>query len=325
MENNTIEAECLPEQYLQQLQEQELLRGVDLSLVENILVNCKTVKLNQSETLIHVGEANHNLYLILSGRLRVHLASDVSNPVAILEAGQSVGEISIIDQQSASANVIADIDSCLLVIEEQILWQLVDRSHAIANNMLFTLSQRLRYGNSMITKIKELVREYEYSATIDPLTNLYNRRWLDSMMHRIIHRCLTNHQPLSVIMIDIDYFKQYNDDHGHLAGDCALRAVSKTILQSLRPEDMVTRYGGEELFAMLPGMDLNAARQISERLRKAVNETEIKQTNGRLLPPVSISIGITEMQDNEKPEELIEMADTALYRAKEAGRNIVSD
>lgn len=314
----------LSEPYLQQLHKQELLNGVDFSSIESILADCKTLKLKCNETLIQVGEANNCLYLILSGQLRVHLASDMSNPVAILDAGQSVGEISIIDQQPASANVIADTECVLIMIEEQNLWQLVERSHAIARNLLLIMSQRLRYGNSMITKIKDLLDEYEVSATIDPLTNLYNRRWLDNTLHRVMHRCLTNHQPLSVIMIDIDYFKQYNDLHGHLAGDCALRAVSGAVLENLRPEDLVTRYGGEEFFALLPGLDLAAAHQVAERLRLAVEKTEIKQNNGRLLPPVCISIGVREMHGSDEPEYLIEMVDQALYRAKEAGRNIVS-
>ena len=307
------------------LKSQELFRDVKYETIKPILMSCPVRQLNAGESLITIGSSNRLLFLILAGSLRVHLATDMVNPVAILDAGQSVGEISIIDQQPASANVIADTDCQLLVVEESALWRLIEQSHAISINMLRVLSQRLRYGNSMINKIKDLLQEYEYNATIDPLTSLYNRRWLDNMIGRVLHRCQSNQQTLSVMMLDIDYFKQFNDNHGHLGGDCALRAISHTIVESLRPEDLITRYGGEELFAILPGLGLNAARQVAERLRAAVSDTRIIQTNGRELPGVTISIGVAEMEDSDSPESLIERADKALYRAKENGRDCVAD
>lgn len=304
---------------------QELFQRVRIEDVEGILDRCEVLELDRDETLIQAGQANHDLYLILEGALRVHLAADMHTPVTTLQAGQSVGEVSVIDHQSASASVIADSHCRLLVISEEKLWMLVESSHAIASNMLVILSQRLRYGNSVINKIKELLREYEYNATIDPLTSLYNRRWLDNMLERVMHRCKTNHQPLSVIMIDIDYFKQFNDTHGHLAGDEALRVVARTMLQSLRPEDMVTRFGGEELLALLPGLELEAARRVAERLRLAIAATPIHDNDGNPLPALTISAGISEMGDDTEPLDLINKVDAALYRAKHQGRNCVCD
>ncbi|MEE8321026.1 MAG: GGDEF domain-containing protein [Gammaproteobacteria bacterium] len=307
------------------LEKQELFKAVDFETIKSFVHDCPVKEVKKDETLIKVGDPNHHLYLILSGRFRVHLASDTINPVAILETGQSIGEISIIDHQPASADVIAETDARILVLDEEILWSLVEQSHAIAYNLLVILAQRLRFGNTVINKIKELLTEYERSATIDPLTNLFNRRWLDSMQERVLQRCATNNQPLSVLMIDIDHFKQFNDKHGHIAGDEALRIVSRTILQNLRPVDMVTRYGGEELFALLPGLDLAATRTVAERLRETVKKAEIRLNNNSLLSTLTISIGIAQMQDKDKPEDLINAADNALYRAKHSGRNIVSE
>jgi len=302
---------------------QEIFNGVNIDDIEPILNTCNLCEIKQGEILINAGQANHNLYLILEGRLRVHLTTDMNTPVATLTEGQSVGEVSIIDHQPASAHVIADTDTRLLKVSENELWRLVETSHAIANNMLIILSQRLRYGNTVISKIKDLLREYEYNATIDPLTSLYNRRWLDNMLERVIHRCKTNNQPLSVIMIDIDFFKQFNDKNGHLAGDSALRTVARTVLQSLRPEDLVTRYGGEEFLALLPGLNLEASRNVAERLRTAVENMEINTNNGTTLPSLTISAGIAEMHDEKDSLNLIERADAALYRAKDEGRNRV--
>jgi diguanylate cyclase (GGDEF)-like protein len=307
------------------LGKQELFKAVDFETITPLIRDCPVKKVKKDKILIKVGEPNHHLYLILSGQFRVHLASDTINPVAVLETGQSIGEISLIDHQPASADVIADTDASVLVLDEDILWSLVEQSHAIAYNLLVILAQRLRFGNTVIAKIKELLTEYEHSATIDPLTSLFNRRWLDSMQERVLKRCATNKQPLSALMIDIDYFKQYNDEHGHIAGDEALRIVSRTILQHLRPEDMVTRYGGEELFALLPGLDLTPTKMVAERLREAIKKAEIRLTDNSLLPSLTISIGIAQMQDGDKPKDLITAADNALYRAKNSGRNIVCE
>lgn len=311
--------------HYRELYRQEIFKGVDMGPVRFLLDQCTVRPVEQGQTLIQAGEINHVLYLILSGRFRIHLPDDLNNPVLALEAGQSIGEISIIDHQPASASVIADVPSQVLEISEDMYWELVEHSHDIAYNTLLVLAQRLRYGNTIINKIKDLLSEYEYHATIDPLTSMYNRRWLDNMLGRIMHRSAANRQPLSVLMIDIDYFKQYNDRHGHIAGDRALRAISATIIQNLRPEDLVTRYGGEELFALLPGLDMNAATAVAERLRTAVSKAEIRLQDNSLLPRLTTSVGIAQMQDQMQPDQLIHAADEALYRAKHSGRNRVSD
>lgn len=309
--------------YTHDLSQQDIFNDMDLTEILPLLNKCPLKLIKQDDMIIHAGESRHYLYLILSGCFRVHLPSDPVNPVLVLGPGQSIGEISIIDHQPASGNVIADVDSRVLIIEETLLWTLVKQSHALAYNMLVVIANRLRNGNMVIDKIKQRMNEYEYNSTVDSLTGLYNRRWLDSMLERVMHRCATNQQALSVLMIDIDFFKQFNDKHGHIAGDQALRVVSRTILHNLRPEDMVSRYGGEELFALLPGLDINEAATIAERLRKAINDAEILLDNETVLPSLTVSIGMAQMQENDTAEQLIHAADKAMYRAKRTGKNII--
>ena len=307
-----------------ELEKQEIFTGVDMELIRPLLDKCRILDIEKERTIIHAGSASQALYLILTGRFRVHLPDDLNKAVIVLEAGQSIGEISIIDHQPASASVIADCDSRVLVIDDNIFWEMVRQSHSIAYNTLLVLAQRLRYGNTIISKIKELLSEYEYNATVDSLTGLYNRRWLDAMFKRIMQRCATNQEPLSVLMIDLDFFKQFNDTHGHIAGDRALRVIARSIMQNLRPEDLVTRYGGEELFALLPGLDLTAAMAVAERLRVAISKAEIRVHDGLPLPSLTASVGIAQMRAEDTPDQLIHAADEALYRAKHYGRNAVS-
>jgi diguanylate cyclase (GGDEF)-like protein len=296
---------------------------VNFSSIKPLLSDCSTRNLTKNEMLIKTGEINKNVYLILSGSFNVHLVPDNSEPVAILKPGQSIGEISIIDHQPASAYVSAAENARVLIIDEEVMWSLIGSSHAIANNLLLVLSQRLRHGNSVINKIKGLLKEYEHNATVDALTGLYNRRWLDNTMGRVMHRCYKDNEALCVMMIDIDRFKNYNDSYGHLAGDIALRTVAQTIKQHLRPEDMVTRYGGEELFALLPGMDINSTLTIAERLRLAIKQTRVTNEEDEPLPCVTVSIGIAQMFDYDDPNKLIEAADRVMYTAKHTGRDKV--
>ena len=311
--------------FIDQLKRLELFDGVDVAGIVPLLNHCPVVSVVEGEAIVKVGEIDRHMHLILSGSFRVHLPHDLATPVALLESGQSIGEISIIDSQPASATIIATQDSILLTVDENVFWELVRHSHMIAYNMLILLAERLRYGNSIINKLKGLLDEYEYHAISDSLTNLYNRRWLDSTLLRVMERCRRNGEPLSVMMIDIDRFKQFNDKHGHIAGDIALRTVSQLILVNLRPVDFVTRYGGEELFALLPGLNLEAAMVVAERLRLSVSQTEIELNEDAVLAPLTISIGVAEMESGCSPEQLVHAADTAMYRAKKNGRDQVRD
>ena len=265
------------------------------------------------------------MYLILSGQLRVHLHAEDGQPVAVLGPGESVGEISVVDHQPTSASVVAESECRILSINEKLLWSLVRSSHDIACNLLEILAQRLRHGNSVIHRIHDLLREYEYDATIDPLTGLFNRRWLDNMLRRLMKRAQASGQDLALVMIDIDHFKQYNDGHGHLAGDRALHTVARTIIENLRPEDTVARYGGEEMLALLPNTDLEGARIIAERLREAVAALTIEAADRTRLPRITISAGVAELRPDYTPGRFIAAADKALYRAKHGGRDRVAD
>ena len=311
----------------EELERIKLFSGVSLASIKPLLINCQILHLDKDEILVEAGKPEDFMYLVLSGRMRVQLQKNDDQPITILEQGESVGEVAILDQQPTSGFVIADVESRVLKVDEETLWKIVDSSHAASNNLLRTLAYRLRFGNSVMHKIQSLLREFEYDATIDPLTGFYNRRWLNKMLERLIHRSQGEEggeRPLSVIMMDLDHFKNFNDTFGHLAGDRALNSIAKSLTEHLRPEDTITRYGGEEFLAVLPGSDLNDASFVAERLRAAVEETELFAVEGDKLPPLTLSLGIAQMKADDQQDSLIGAADKALYRAKHGGRNRVS-
>jgi len=156
-------------------------------------------------------------------------------------------------------------------------------------------------------------------AVTDSLTGLYVRRYFMVKLQEELHRAERYKNILSIVMADLDRFKNVNDNYGHDAGDRVLKAIGKFLQQNIRDVDVVARYGGEEFVLMIPEAAKDAARSLSERLRKNLSEMKFGD-----LPPITVSLGIaTYPYDGKDPEELIKKADAAMYAAKRAGRNQV--
>ncbi len=166
--------------------------------------------------------------------------------------------------------------------------------------------------------------EYQYKlATIDGLTELYNHRYFQDTLRNQIELSKRYEQPFSLIIIDIDFFKKFNDSFGHQAGDAVLRQVAQTLKKNSRTTDYVCRYGGEEMSIILPNTSAEEALNNAKRINKAVAERDF-QINADETSKVTISVGVSTFPDNaQTPQELIEYADKGLYYAKEHGRNQV--
>lgn len=163
-------------------------------------------------------------------------------------------------------------------------------------------------------------------SRIDGLTRIPNRRRFDEAFAEERKRALRGNAPLSVLMIDLDLFKAYNDTYGHLQGDDVLKLVAKTLYNSLqRPGDLVARWGGEEFVALLPDTNSDGAISVGESLRKAIYDLEIPHEASTISEFLTISVGAATSKDND-PESylnLLKRADEAVYQAKDHGRNVV--
>lgn len=160
-------------------------------------------------------------------------------------------------------------------------------------------------------------------ALLDPLTRLGNRAALDSAFRRELQLAERHHYELSVLMIDVDHFKQINDHYGHSAGDQVLQEIASTIEGVCRETDISFRYGGEEFVVLLRKTSEIGARIIGERLCREINLLEIGKGSHKIQPSVSIGVGTRASGKKEHINDLFERADKALYRAKQAGRNCV--
>ena len=299
----------------------DLFHGEDGEVISWLIDTCQHIEIDAGETLLKPDQKNNMLYLVLEGRLQVGLEVDDMPTLDFIETFECVGEMSVLEGTNTSARVIAETDCRLFAIKDVYLWSLINRSHVVSRNLLKTLSSRVRKEHSVITHNFHIQQDFEKQSRVDALTGLYNRRWLDEALDRWTKR----QKSLSVMMLDIDHFKKYNDTQGHLAGDSVIHTVASTIASTLRPTDLAARYGGEEFVALLPDATSEEAQIIAERVCDAIREQDIKYNNGKPLPGVTISIGIAELEIGQDKDELIAAADAALYRAKNAGRNRVSN
>jgi diguanylate cyclase (GGDEF)-like protein len=303
----------------------QLFRNVDLlsPALHDLLGSCIYRKLAVDEIALSTREENHYLYIVLKGRLVIQLTQHDDVPFATVEPGECVGEMSIIDSRVPYEKISASEETMVLVIEREILWRMISVSHEISRNLLYIMSERVRYSNLVIADSLEMQRKYQRYAMTDSLTGLHNRGWLDDAFDREVKRSERDQLPLSLIMIDVDNFKRYNDVYGHLAGDQVLAIIAKSIRSPLRPNDLVARFGGEEFAVLLPETNVINAKFIAERLRENVGHADLGTIDGKQLPNVTISLGISTRAPNDTLDMLIAAADVAMYHAKQKGKNRV--
>jgi len=225
-----------------------------------------------------------------------------------LENAFAAGAVDYITKPLRKLELLSRVGSFLMLRQEIIKRKKREQE-------LINLAAELRKANSILSRIAEL----------DGLTGIANRRYFDQLLRREWQRALRNGSSLSLLMIDIDHFKLYNDNYGHLEGDRCLKEIAQTMSSALRrPGDVLARYGGEEFAAILPETDSEGARHIAEAIAASI----VKLARPHAFSPVSalvtISTGIAAIipdKNNNKPNSLIHMADKALYFAKSQGRN----
>ncbi len=186
------------------------------------------------------------------------------------------------------------------------------------------LEQQVTASAARITRLRQNLAEMKQEATTDVLTGIANRKAFEARLRRAITQARSEQGALSVLLLDIDNFKRFNDLHGHRTGDLVLRLVGRVLADNVKGRDCAARYGGEEFAILLAGADLRAGATVAQQICDALSGKHlVNKGSGQGLGRVTASVGVAQFRDNETPAALVERADLALYQAKRTGRNRV--
>ncbi|HEY1723528.1 MAG TPA: GGDEF domain-containing protein [Magnetospirillaceae bacterium] len=186
------------------------------------------------------------------------------------------------------------------------------------------LEEKLQASSREIVQLREHLERLEREASMDGLTGVANRKRFDVSLRQEIATANREQSQVSLLMVDIDFFKKFNDTYGHLLGDQVLRLVARYLTDCIKGNDLAARYGGEEFAVILPRTRLDDAVHVAEQIRSHVaSKKVVNRRTGEALGKITLSIGVGEYKTGETPSELIHRADEALYLAKKAGRDRV--
>ncbi len=186
------------------------------------------------------------------------------------------------------------------------------------------LDSKLKQSSKQMQNLREELQVAQREAMTDGLTGIPNRKFFDMHLRQAVMDAMASDKTLSLLMVDIDFFKKFNDEHGHQIGDEVIKLVARVLQSSIKGQDVAARYGGEEFSIILPDTTLPNAVSVGEHIRKSMASRKIiRRNSGKTFGNITLSIGAAQYEPGEAMSSLIERADGALYQAKEGGRNLV--
>jgi len=269
------------------------------------------IETNAQEAMFKAAE-DHVDVLIISLGLASYDALRLSSQIRALERTRNLPILLVADVEDRQ-RVVRGLE---LGVNDW-LSRPVDRNELLAR--VRTQLRQKRYADSLREKVQQSIE----LALFDPLTGLNNRRFLESHLSTMIENARMRRSPMTLMILDIDFFKRVNDTYGHDCGDEVLKGFADRLRGIVRGGDLLCRLGGEEFVIVMPGVDVAAAGRIAERARQAVEQEAFVMPTGQSIV-ITASIGLAERRDDTNPHELYRRADQALYRSKSEGRNRVT-
>jgi diguanylate cyclase (GGDEF)-like protein len=283
------------------------------------------------EIILREDDLGDIFYVIRSGQTAI-VKGDFQNPTVLgfRSIGDALGEMALLENLPRSATVIALNTVSLWSLSREMFYQFVGENHpSFSLDLMNMLSSRIRKADE--ERRRGYVREKEQvvvletlskQATHDPLTGLFNRRYLDQILYGEIAHARQNGSLVGILMADVDHFKQVNDKYGHKAGDLMLQALGGLMKKSVRSADIVCRYGGEEFVIIMPGATVPTVRKCAEEIRNKFQALRVISENDELQATISLGAAIYPLHGSNVDDVFVH-ADRAMYQAKQGGRNRV--
>ncbi len=298
-----------------------------------ILHHFDFVEIGGNRTLFREGDKGNELFIIKSGKVRtsISLSGGEEKDIASFTSGDFFGEMSIFDDEPRSATCRTVEKTELVILKGESLFEMIETNPEISIKIMYRMlnitTRRLRDTGEFLSDMVQWGEEARKRTITDELTGVYNRRFLEESFTQIFESARRNSKPLSMVMADLDDFRQINEIYGHEKGDRVILEVVGIFRRHLRDTDILARYGGDEFTVLMPDTDLDAAMEISERIRSDVERLDLLNDPAGVshsMHRVTASQGLACYPDTaDSGESLKESADRALYKAKESGRNRV--
>ncbi len=314
----------------------EFLQNVDLfSLLSDeeigrIIKSLHSVEKDADEILFKEGDEGNELFIVMTGKVAsyVVLPKGTKREIAEFKPGDFFGEMSIFENTHRSATCYTKEKSSLLSLGERDLFELILYEPEIAIKIMYRMlnitAERLLDRSEFLSDMVQWGEEARKRAITDELTGIYNRRFLDDSLMDYFEKAKNNGKPLSLIMLDIDNFKDYSEIFNQKQINQIILEVASVFKKQLRENDIAARYGGDEFTVIMPDTDLKSAFKIAEKIRIAVSELQLSNTLKKDIRQITISLGISSYPENADDLDTLKVkADKALYKAKLEGRDKV--
>jgi diguanylate cyclase (GGDEF)-like protein len=287
-------------------------------------------RLAKGEVLFREGDIGEDLFIVEDGAMSVgiRLPDGSDHEITQFKEGDFFGEMSIFDNAPRSATCTAVVPTSLYAMSKASFADIIEQRPQTALKLMYRMlnvtTQRLRNTNAFVSEMVTWGESARKRAVTDDLTGVYNRRFLEDSLGNYFAEAGEKNLPLSVLMTDLDQFRQINEHYGQAKGDLAIKEAARIFKARLRPRDVVARYGGDEFVIVLPETGSFQAAELADGIRKDVENLDILHGLKGPIAKVTTSMGVASY-----PEHALELkalrgaADEALYKAKEAGRNRV--
>jgi diguanylate cyclase (GGDEF)-like protein len=298
--------------------------------IDEIRAHLEDINVDAGSVLFRQGDEGNELYIVRLGSVAtsIDLPDGKSREIAVFKSGDFFGEMSIFENAPRSATCTAREKSELLVLHQRSIFRIIENHPTAAQKIMYRMlnitTQRLRNTGDFLFDMVQWGDKARKRAITDEMTGVYNRRFLDDSLNQYVDEARKNGEPLVLVMVDLDYFRQINELYGHETGDSVIRDVVGVFKNHLKNPNIIARYGGDEFTFLIPGFGPKDALGICDSIRTDVEKLETLSRFDGAIKKVTTSQGLACFPESAGDvDSLKKKADSALYRAKEEGRNRV--